>query len=249
MLTPSGSETVSLYVRAAVRPAASVAVTVKPDAPSAVGVPLTTPVAGSRVSPAGSVPVTANVTGDRPPAVPTVWRYGWPLVGAGSVAVVTASGSVVSTAKVAERAVRPSASIAVIPKANVPFVVGVPLTRPVAGSRLRPAGSVPLVTANVVGPRPPVVAVGRRYGTPRDAGATAAAVTASGSDTVNVTVWASARPLASVTWMVKLTVPAAVGVPVIRPVVGFSVRPAGSVPADTANVSGAAPPVAVTAKR
>src|SRR6204780_5092191 len=52
-------------------------------------------------------------------------------------------------------------------------------------------------------------------------------------------------PLASLTWIVK--VPAAVGVPVIAPVVALSVRPAGSVPVATENVYGAVPPVTVIA--
>jgi hypothetical protein len=39
---------------------------------------------------------------------------------------------------------------------DVPAVVGVPLTSPVAGSILNPAGSVPLEIANVFGEVPPV---------------------------------------------------------------------------------------------
>ena len=49
---------------------------------------------------------------------------------------------------------------------------------------------------------------------------------------------------ASVDWIVKLAVPDAVGVPAIRPVVGFSTRPAGSAPAVFAHVYGAFPPAA-----
>ena len=39
---------------------------------------------------------------------------------------------------------------------EVTAAVGVPLTSPVAGSIVKPAGKVPLVTANVFGEVPPV---------------------------------------------------------------------------------------------
>src|ERR1017187_5709351 len=52
-------------------------------------------------------------------------------------------------------------------------------------------------------------------------------------------------PLASVTLMVK--VPAAVGVPVMAPVVALSVKPAGRVPVATEKVNGAVPPETVMA--
>ena len=58
-------------------------------------------------------------------------------------------------------------------------------------------------------------------------------------------VLAAATPLASFTWTVKL--PLAVGVPLMAPVVVFSVRPAGRVPLDTEKVYGETPPVTVMA--
>ena len=54
--------------------------------------------------------------------------------------------------------------------------------------------------------------------------------------------WAVSR-LASVTWTVKLLVPAVVGVPEIAPEED-SVRPAGRAPVARAQVYGAIPPVA-----
>jgi hypothetical protein len=48
----------------------------------------------------------------------------------------------------------------------------------------------------------------------------------------------------SLTWTVKETVPAAVGVPLIAPVAEASARPAGRLPADTLQAYGVAPPVA-----
>jgi len=52
----------------------------------------------------------------------------------------------------------------------------------------------------------------------------------------------------SVTLTVKENGPALVGVPVMAPVVVFSVRPAGSEPEAIANVYGAVPPVTVIAE-
>lgn len=51
-------------------------------------------------------------------------------------------------------------------------------------------------------------------------------------------------PRESTTCAVKLNVPAAVGVPVMAPVFGFSVRPSGNTPAEIANVYGGNPPLA-----
>src|SRR5262245_34896364 len=58
---------------------------------------------------------------------------------------------------------------------------------------------------------------------------------------VFVALWAPA-----VTWTVKLEVPAAVGVPEIRPEFGVRLRPAGSDPLTIDHVYGGDPPVAVS---
>ena len=58
----------------------------------------------------------------------------------------------------------------------------------------------------------------------------------------------AAVPVESTTWAVKLNVPAAVGVPVMAPVEGFSVRPVGSAPLMIENVYGGTPPVATKAE-
>ena len=59
-----------------------------------------------------------------------------------------------------------------------------------------------------------------------------------------VWAWVAVRvgSVESTTVAVKLKVPAAVGVPVIAPVEGASVRPGGRVPAETDQVNGAVPP-------
>ncbi|CAJ0822895.1 hypothetical protein LMG18101_05255 [Ralstonia flaminis] len=51
--------------------------------------------------------------------------------------------------------------------------------------------------------------------------------------------------LLSVARTVKVLEPSAVGVPETTPVLAFRLRPAGSVPLDTAYVYGAVPPVAL----
>ena len=58
----------------------------------------------------------------------------------------------------------------------------------------------------------------------------------------------AAVPLESTTWAVKLNVPAVVGVPVMAPVDGFSVKPAGSEPLIIENVYGGTPPEATNAE-
>jgi hypothetical protein len=63
-----------------------------------------------------------------------------------------------------------------------------------------------------------------------------------------VDVVPAAVPLESTTWAVKVNVPAAVGVPVMAPVEGFSVKPVGSEPLVIENVYGGTPPVATKAE-
>ena len=75
-------------------------------------------------------------------------------VGAGAGAGATYAAAI-EIASVSD-AVTPFAPVTVIVIVDVPAVVGVPLTSPVAGSILNPAGSVPLETANVFGEVPPV---------------------------------------------------------------------------------------------
>ena len=70
-----------------------VAVTVKFVVPAADGVPEIAPVAGVRLSPAGSEPVlTLHVTGGVPPLVCRDAEYEVPVVPAGSDVVVITSG-------------------------------------------------------------------------------------------------------------------------------------------------------------
>ena len=51
--------------------------------------------------------------------------------------------------------VTPFKSVTLIVIVDVPAAVGVPLTSPVTGLRVKPAGNVPLVIANAFGGTPP----------------------------------------------------------------------------------------------
>ena len=73
-------------------------------------------------------------------------------VGAGAGATYAAA---IEIAKV-KFAVTPLAPVTVIVIVDVPAAVGVPLTSPVLGSKIRPAGSVPFVKVNDLGDWPPV---------------------------------------------------------------------------------------------
>ena len=128
---------------------------------------------------------------------------------------------------------------------KVPEAVGVPLMAPVLVLSVRPAGSVP-TTEKVYGGVPPVTVSGPLLnGTPTvPVVPDDRQVSIGGETIVYGQVVLDMTPLASVTLI--LNVPAAVGVPVIAPVLVFSVRPAGSVPT-TEKVYGAVPPVTVSA--
>lgn len=73
-------------------------------------------------------------------------------VGAGAGATYAAA---IEIARVSD-AVTPFAPVTVIVIVDVPAAVGVPLTSPVLGSKIRPAGSVPFVKVNDLGDWPPV---------------------------------------------------------------------------------------------
>ena len=76
--------------------------------------------------------------------------------------VVTVSGALLLIAMlrfaVVLTAVGVSESVSVIVKLELPRAVGVPLMAPVEELSVRPAGNVPVVTAQVYGVTPPVAA-------------------------------------------------------------------------------------------
>ena len=128
-------------------------------------------------------------------------------------------------------------------KLNVPAAVGVPFRMPVVLLSVRPDGSVPVVTVQVIGVVPEAVKV-LLYAVPTvpagDAALVIVGATVAAAMTM-VLLWVAFGnvPLAACT--VKLNVPAAVGVPFRMPDVALSVRPVGSVPVATLQVIGAVP--------
>ena len=103
-----------------------------------------------------------------------------------------------------------------------------PLMAPVLVFSVRPPGRVP-VTENVYGAVPPLTTgAGLFRATLTSPELTVGQVSVGGGAIVKGQVAAADAPLASFTWRVK--VPAAVGVPVMAPVLVFSVRPLGRVP-------------------
>ena len=122
----------------------------------AAGVPLNTPVAGTKLTPEGKVPVKERVGVGSPlattvklPAIPSVKLVLSALVMEGGWLIVmlkfcVALGNV------------PFAAVTV--PANVPEAVGVPERIP-ADVRLRPGGRVPAVTEKVMGVVPVAVYV------------------------------------------------------------------------------------------
>jgi hypothetical protein len=121
--------------------------------PSAVGVPLITPVLVFNVSPPGSVPeFNDQVYEGVPPVAVSANMYGWPTIPLGSAVVVIMSeaGEMVSSkfAVAVCGGVPESVSLNVSDRL-VTVTVGVPLTTPVEGFNVKPAGSVPLTNCQV----------------------------------------------------------------------------------------------------
>src|ERR1017187_6760218 len=118
---------------------------------------------------------------------------------------------------------------------KVPAAVGVPVMAPVLVLTVRPAGSVPVATEKVNGPVPPeTVMAGLLNATPTSPEFTAEQVSQGPATMVKGQVPVATTPFLSVTLRVK--VPAAVGVPVMAPVLVLSVRPAGRVPVPIAKI-------------
>lgn len=142
-------------------------------------------------------------------------------------------------------------SVTLTVKFDVPFgPVGVPVIAP-ALLIVNPGGKLPALVVNVKGANPPVAATVWLYAVPSTPAGSEVVVMLGGAGRLIVMLNAcvadcGATVLASVTFTVKLAVPLGpVGVPLIAPE-GLRVRPAGSDPALTENVSVPAPPVSVT---
>jgi hypothetical protein len=137
-------------------PASLVAFTVKPDVPSAVGVPEIVPF-GARLKSAGNAPLSRlHVMGFSPLAA-SVRLYAVPTLPPGNDAVVIVGAAVaivIDNGLVAF----PAALAALTVKSDFPAVVGVPEIAPLS-ARLNPAGNVPTLTLHVTGASPLAVNV------------------------------------------------------------------------------------------
>jgi hypothetical protein len=158
-----------------------------------------------------------------------------PVVAPAHCAVIVGGAIVIPQLSVVVVAWIPSVeSVTVTAKENGPAVVGVPVIAPVVAFSVRPGGSAPELTVNVYGARPPVTVIAELYGVPTVPVMVAAhcAVMVGGAIVIPqlLVIVPAAVPLESVTCAVKLNGPAVVGVPVIAPVVAFSVRPGGRDP-------------------
>ena len=129
------------------------------------------------------------------------------------------------------------ASVAVIVKVAAVAVVGVPVMAPVLVFKLKPAGSVPLVTAYTYGEVPAPAAALDEYGVPM-VSVLFNVESVSTGQIFKVIGRVPTHPRASVAVKVS-EVPApvlVVGVPLITPVEALNVRPEGSVPLVSAKV-------------
>lgn len=140
--------------------------------------------------------------------------------------------------------VRPSASVTVTEKFDVPEPVGVPEINPLEVI-VKPAGNEPEVTAYVYGPVPPVDATVCEYDTPVVPPVRDVVVMSTGSATTMVNCFVDVSRFASVTFTVNVLEPGVVGVPVIAPEDDID-NPAGNEPESKENVNAPVPPVAAT---
>ena len=126
-------------------------------------------------------------------------------------------------------------------KLEVP-VDGVPEMVPVLPSRLSPVGSAPAVTDQVKGAVPPLAVNVFEYSAAAVPPGRVVVVIFKMSPIVIESGRVVLAPTLSVTRIVKLTVPAVVGVPLMAPVLAFRLKPAGSVAAETDQVIVPVPP-------
>ncbi len=140
----------------------SVAFTVKPKVPGAVGVPEIAPVEAFKFRPGGrEEEVIDHVYGVVPPVAARLSLYArpcWPLANKVVVTLtgVAAAATVMLSGCVAVSAAGVLASVTIAVKLNDPAVVGVPEIVPLATANVKPAGSVPALTLQLYGAVPPL---------------------------------------------------------------------------------------------
>lgn len=124
-------------------------------------------------------------------------------------------------------------SVAVTVKVEVPVAVGVPVMAPVLASSDRPAGSEPVVTAQVTGGVAKLtcrVALYPTFTVPADSEVVVITMTWFAIVMLSCLVADMGVAAESWTFTVKVDVPAAVGVPEIAPLLALSDRPFGRLP-------------------
>ncbi len=164
-----------------------------------------------------------------PPLAARVWEYATNTSPLGSEAVEMVTLPMVMD-KAADE-VAPAVSVKVTLKLGVPEAVGVPLMTPVDEARVRPAGSVPLLTAQVYGDVPPLATRVWEYATPTSPPGREVVVMVGPAMTLMDNALAG-EVLPALSWTVTLKEkePTAVGVPLIMPLDDPRFRPGGSDP-------------------
>jgi hypothetical protein len=221
--------------------------------PAAVGTPEIIP-AVLIVKPAGSAlpAATVQAKGGVPPvAFRVTGAYAVPTVPPASGEALVMLNAVPAGLTVIEKAfvaVPAAASVTVMLVLTVPAAVGTPEIIPAVLS-VKPAGrALPDATVQAKGGVPPVAfRVTGAYAVPTVPAASGEALVMLNAVPVGLTViekaFVTVPDAASVTLMLVLTVPAAVGTPEIIPAV-LSVKPAGrALPAATVQAYGAVPPL------
>ena len=137
----------------------------------------------------------------------------------------------------------PNALVAVSVKVATPAAVGVPPITPTVVLIVIPLGSAPLAIAQVIGVLPETPRV-CKYGVPTWAAGSGEVVRIEGGPLTVRLSCLDPLPKALVAVTVKVATPAAVGVPLTRPVEAFNVSPAGKAPPVTAHVMGVLPEAA-----
>jgi len=224
---------------------------VKFHPPMAVGVPDISPVEEFRESPVGRLPALIDqVIGGCPPVAASVCEYAWLRYASARLVVVIVSG--LRTAVIDSGCVSVAGtyweSVTCTVKFQVPVVVTVPLMTPVEEASVNPGGRLPEMTAHVYGVQPPVAASVCEYATFTIAsGSVVVVISRAASVPMTIDSGCVAVPAGeseSATSTVKLAVSAVVGTPLMTPVEGASVSPAGRFPDITDHVYGLMPPAA-----
>lgn len=133
----------------------------------------------------------------------------------------------------------PKELVAVMVTVAVANAVGVPLRRPVDAFNVSPAGSVPLVTAQVIVALPEAANV-CEYALPVWPAGRDAVVMMGAEFTLRVSSL-DAAPNALVARTVRVTIATAMGVPLMTPVALFNANPGGIAPLASAQEMGVLP--------